>query len=67
MRSVDMRSVELKPLYLLRKGHFYKRFYESRLWFSEFIYRVKLSIKARHWLGHKEYMNVLMDESKRGN
>ena len=40
---------------------------ESKLFMSEFIFRVKLSIKARHWLGHKEYMNVLMDENKRGN
>ena len=40
---------------------------ESKLFMSEFLYRVKLSWKARHWLNHKEYMNVLMDESKRGN
>ena len=40
---------------------------ESKLFMSEFIFRVKLSIKARHWLNHKEYMNVLMDENKRGN
>ena len=40
---------------------------ESKLFMSEFLYRVKLSWKARHWLGHKEYLEVLMDESKRGN
>ena len=40
---------------------------ESKLFMSEFLYRVKLSWKARHWLNHKEYLDVLMDESKRGN
>jgi hypothetical protein len=34
MRSVDMRSVELKPEYLLREGYFYKRFYKPA-WMSE--------------------------------
>ena len=59
------------PQYYKNKCHYEKSTSfisgEIRLYFSEIIYRIQLSWKARHWLGHKEYMNVLMDENKRGN
>jgi len=40
---------------------------ETRLYFSEFLYRLRLSWLRKRWLNHKEYLDVLMDESKRGN
>jgi hypothetical protein len=40
---------------------------ETHLWFYEFVYRVQLSWKAKHWVSTKEYLDVRMDEIKRGN
>jgi hypothetical protein len=40
---------------------------ETRLWLSEFLFRIQLSIKRKHWLNHKEYLETLMDETRRGN
>jgi hypothetical protein len=40
---------------------------ETKLFMGEFLYRLKLSWMRKHWLNHREYLEVLMDESKRGN
>jgi hypothetical protein len=40
---------------------------ETRLYFGEILYRIQLSWKHKHWLNHKEYLEVLMDETRRGN
>ena len=40
---------------------------ETKLFMGEFLYRLKLSWMRKRWLNHREYLEILMDETKRGN